>query len=416
MKIHRFATIALLSTAVAALAQDDERRAPPVEIPDFSNLDEYIYEPRSTLRFGFRYISGAKTSFSGQGRVPSADDPSLSVGANLTRNYHDGSVKPDGRTVARLDSSGNPVIDPQSNSQVFDAVSPDGRTNSWNYTNASQLALPGYVAFHTYSADVVDTGVRQKESTASAGMDISTSRDMGKLFGGRIPWNLTVGVSINDIAANTADKVRASLSTLTDYYSTFGRTVPDAPYSSPSSATTNVLDGSGNAVLNADGTTQTVTTDTSILIGNEPAGRTNSTATDDTSVSNRWKVKGAYYTFRAGPTVLLPITSRLKASLSLGAALVYSGSSYTVTQTLTPSIGNDIVETGSNSAYKLLPGLYADATLQFDLTDRTGFYAGAVMQSSGSYAQSVETANLHYTTKIDLANLNGVRAGLSYRF
>lgn len=416
MKIHRFAFIALLSTAAAALAQDDERRAPPVEIPDFSNLDEYIYEPRSTLRFGFRYMSGAKTSFSGQGRIPSAEDPGLAIGANLTRNYHDGSVKPDGRTVARLDSSGNPVIDPQSNSQVFDPVSPDGRTNSWNYTNASQLTLPGYVAFHTYSADVIDTGVRKKESNSSAGMDISTSRDMGKLFGGRFPWNLTVGVSINDISANTADKVRASLTTVTDYFSTFGRSIPDAPYSSPSSATTNVLDGSGNAVLNTDGTAQTVTTDTSILIGNEPAGRTTTTATDDSSVSNNWKVKGAYYTFRAGPTILLPISSRLKASFSVGAALVYSGSSYTVTQTLTPAIGNDIVETGSNSAYKLLPGVYADATLQFDLTERTGFYAGAVVQSAGSYNQSVETANLHYTTKIDLANQNGVRAGLSYRF
>jgi hypothetical protein len=54
--------------------------------------------------------------------------------------------------------------------------------------------------------------------------------------------------------------------------------------------------------------------------------------------------------------------------------------------------------------------------VQFDLTERTGFYAGAVFQSSGSYTQTVDSANAHYSTKIDLANQSGVRAGLSIRF
>ena len=75
MKHLRFALIAFVSTVGLASAQDEERRAPPIEIPDFSNLDEYIYEPKSTVRFGFRYLSGAKTSFSGQGRIPSPEDP-----------------------------------------------------------------------------------------------------------------------------------------------------------------------------------------------------------------------------------------------------------------------------------------------------------------------------------------------------
>lgn len=416
MKSSRFALFAFLTAASCGLAQEEERRAPPVEIPDFSNLDEYIYEPKSTLRFGFRYLRGAKASFGGQGRIPSPEDPGAAVGANLTRNYHDGSVKPDGRSVARLDSSGNPVIDPQSNAAVFDPVAPDGRTNSWNYTDASQLSQAGYVAFHTYSAEVADAGLRNKAANSSAGMDINVSRDMGKLFGGRVPWQLTAGMSINDISANTRDTVRARLTTLTDFYSTFGRNAPDAPYSSPSSSTTNVLDAAGSPLLNDDGSNQTVTTDTSVLIGNEPAGRTLSTTTDDSSVSNNWKVKGAYYTFRAGPTLLLPITKRFNASVSVGAAMVYSGTSYTVTQTLDAPAGADITDTATNAAYKLLPGFYADASLQFDLTERTGFYAGAVFQSAGSYNQAVDTANAHYTTKIDLANQNGVRAGLSYRF
>src|SRR5688572_32479457 len=113
MKHLRLALIAFASAAGLANAQDEERRAPPVEIPDFSNLDEYIYEPKSTVQFGFRYISGAKTSFSGQGRIPSPAEIGPATGGNFLRVYHDGSVQPDARVVARLDSSGNPIIDPQ---------------------------------------------------------------------------------------------------------------------------------------------------------------------------------------------------------------------------------------------------------------------------------------------------------------
>ncbi|MGH7943967.1 MAG: hypothetical protein ACREH8_16675 [Opitutaceae bacterium] len=416
MKHLRLALFAFVSTAGLACAQDEERRAPPVEIPDFSNLDEYIYEPKSTVRFGFRYISGAKTSFSGQGRIPSPEDPGTATGANQLRVYHDGSVRPDARVVPRLDNSGNPIIDPQTNSPAFDPITPDGRTNTWNYTDPSQLARPGFVAFQTYSADVIDEAVRQKESGSSAGMDLAVSRDMGKLFGTRLAWNLTAGMSINDIAANTNDRVRATLTTITDFYSLFGRVPPDAPYSSPSSATSTIVDASGNPVLNDDGTVSTVTVDTSVLLGNEPAGRTIASLTDDMSVSNRWRIKGSYYTFRVGPTVWIPITTRLRASLSVGGALVYSGTTYTVTQTFEPALGGEISDTSSSEAYKLLPGYYADATVQFDLTERAGFYAGAVFQSAGSYTQNVDTENSHYATKIDLANQNGVRAGMSIRF
>lgn len=415
MKQFRLVLIALASAYGIAHAQDEERRAPPIEIPDFSNLDEYIYEPKSTVRFGFRYISGAKTSFTGSGQLPSPENPGPATGANLTRVYHDGAVRPDGRTVGRLDNSGNPIIDPTTNTAVFDPITPDGRTNTWNYTDASQLGLLGFVQFHSYSADILDATTRQNKSGSAAGMDISMSRDMGKLFG-KLPWNLTAGMAINDIAANTSSPVRARLNTRTDYYSLFGVTPPDAPYSSPSSTTTNALDASGNPLVNADGTTQTVTVDTSVLIGNEPAGSTNTSAVDETSVTNRWKLKGAYYTFRFGPTFFIPITTRLKASISVGAAVVYSGTDYTVTQTLDAPLGVDISETNTNNAYKLLPGYYADATVQFDLTERTGFYAGAVYQSAGSYSQTIDTANSHYSTKIDLANQSGYRAGLSIRF
>lgn len=416
MKYLRIALIALATALGAVLAQEEERRAPPIEIPDFSNLDEYIYEPKSVVTFGFRYIGGAKASFSGQGRIPAPEDPGALLGANLLRTYHDGAVRPDARVVARLDASGNPIIDPQSNTAAYDPIAPDGRTNTWNYVHASQLSTLGFVRFNTYSAEVIDTAVRSKKPGSSAGMDLAVSRDMGKLMGSRVSWNLTAGMSVNDISASTSDRVRATLTTLSDFYSLSGQRPPDAPYSSPSTATENVVDAGGNPVLGPEGAAQTISVDTSVLLGNEPAGRTTSTETSSDRVTNRWKVKGSYFTFRAGPTLWLPITSRLKASVSAGAAVVYSGSNYTVTHTFEPETGTAITDTVTSFAYKLLPGYFADATVQFDLTERTGFFAGAVIQSTGSYDQMIDTANSHYATKIDLANQSGIRAGLSIRF
>ncbi|MDO8630262.1 MAG: hypothetical protein Q7R41_07190, partial [Phycisphaerales bacterium] len=198
MKHLRFALLALVSTCGVGFSQDEERRAPPVEIPDFSNLDEYIYEPKSVVTFGFRYIGGAKTSFSGKGKILSPQDPGAATGANLLRAYHDGTVSPDARVVARFDSSGNPEIDPQSNSAVFDPIAPDGRTNTWNYADAGQLSTLGFVRFNNYSAEIIDTSVREKKPASTAGMDLAVSRDMGKLLGSRIAWNLTAGMSVND--------------------------------------------------------------------------------------------------------------------------------------------------------------------------------------------------------------------------
>lgn len=416
MKHLRLVLLALASLPALALAQEEERRAPPIEIPDFSNLDEYIYEPKSVVTFGFRMIGGAKTSFFGTGRLPSPEDPGEPTGANLFRSYHDGQVQPDARTVARLDSGGNPIIDPQTNTAISEPIAPDGKTNTWNYTDASQLSTPGYVRFSSYSAEIVDPARRENEAKKTSGMDLAVSRDMGKLFGSRLAWNLTAGMSVNDITASRHDAVLARLTTISDFYSLYGQTPPEAPYSSPSSTTENVVDATGNTLTGADGTVQTLSVDTSVLLANEPVGRTEVTETNDTSVTNRWRLKGSYFTFRAGPTLLMPITTRFKASVSLGAVVVYSGTSYTVTQSLEPAAGAAIADTSSTDMDKLLPGYFADATVQFDLTERTGFFAGAVFQSAGSYTQNIDTENQHYSTKIDLGNQSGIRAGLSIRF
>lgn len=417
MKYLRLTCFLLFSVAGVARAQDEENRRPPTEIPDFSNLDEYIYEPKSILTIGIRHLGPARTAFSGGGSIASTlDEPGPARGANLLRHYHDGTIQPDGRFAGRVDNTGNPIIDPTSGNQIFDSIAPDGRTNTWAYSDRRQITDDGYLVYHSYTARVTDDTVRGLDTLPSNGIDISTSRDMGKLFGTKIGWTLVGGVSVSDISAETDANVRANVSTDSDYYSLFGQNPSDPPYASPSSKNVTLLDSAGKPLLTDDGVPQTVVTDTSVLIANESAARITTVVSDETSVHNRWKVKGAFYTFRFGPSLVIPIFSRVQLTVSAGPALIYSGTSYTVTQTLSPETGTDITDTSTDIANKLLPGYFADASLQFNVSDRTGFYAGVVFQSAGSFVQQLNNATAQYSSKIDFSNLSGLRAGMSYRF
>ena len=389
---------------------------PPTEIPDFSNLDDYIYVPKSVLSTGLRMLSGAKMSFSGKGRLATTEDSGLLSATNVRRAYHDGSVNFDTRAVTRLDADGNPVTDPVTGVTLTDPIAPDGRTNSWNYLSNKQQAADGSLAFNNYTADIVDPAVRSTKGTRNSGLELAVSRDMGKLFNSRATWVISGGMSVNDLSAKTSSNVLANLTTLTDLYSLNGQPLPDSPYTSPSTSSFSVTDPNGAPVLNPDGSAQTVTTDTSTLISNQPTSRNTRTASDSGSVTNHWRVHGAYYTFRAGPTIFVPITTRFRASLSLGAALVYAGSTYTVMQSFLPDTGAEISDTSENTTSKLLPGYYADASIQFDLTERAGFYAGAVFQSTGAYTQNVNTTSAQYSSRVDLANRSGMRAGMTIRF
>lgn len=416
MKQFRLALVVFASALGLVRAQDDQQsRQPPTEIPDFSNLDEYTYEPKSTLMFGLRRLSGAKMQFSGKGLLAAPEAATDATSINILRSYHDGAVSPDARVAARVDINGNPVIDSSGN-QVFDLIAPDGKTNTWSYSDARQLTADGYLAFHTYSAAINDPTVRNKQANSANGVDVAVSRDMGKLFGTRASWSIIAGVTISDLAASRSDKVQAQLNALTDLYSLDGQVLPALPYSAPSSSTATVTDSLGNAVLNSDGSTQSASTDTTVLLNNKPIDRQTKTATDSTSVSNRWKVKGAYLTLRAGPAVWVPLTSKFRAMVSAGPAVIYSGSSYSVSQSFQPELGAEISDTTVSEQNKFLPGYFADASLQFDLTEHSGFFAGAVFQSAGSYTQTVTSTAANYATKIDFANQNGLRAGMTIRF
>ena len=407
----RFLVLCLL-TATAAYAEEDAAPEPPSNL--FFDTDVYVYEPKFTLSYGMRSLSGAKSAFSGTAKITDASQRIAGVtGTGEDRIYHDGAVRVDPRGVSVDDGNGGSVNVP---------ITPDGKTNSWGFGEAKQILPDGTIAMHAYTANIIDAGPRSKNPSSTYGAEVALKREMGKIAA-RFVWNLDAGLSLNDIHSKMSDKERATITTVTDAYSLGGAPAPLPPYNSPSTTSVAVIDAAGNAVTNADGSAQTVNVDSSTLLGNEPETRTTTVAVDNTSVTNRYHLRGAYFTFRAGPSIIVPLTAGLRATFSAGAVLVYAGTTYSVEQDFVPDTGQEIISTVSDTENRLLPGFYADASMEFWLSPRTGFYLGAVYQNSGSFTQSIisngspglpNTAN--YATKVDLSNLEGFRFGVNYRF
>ena len=395
------------SVALRAQEENEHQSAPPPENLTFLT-DEYIYIPKYKFSFGMRALSGSKTSFSGRGSIASTlEDPGLVTATGVPRTYHDGSVGLDTRTLSNDDGNGGSTSVP---------IAPDGKTSNWTYSDASQVTTTGTIEMHSYSADTIDTGPRTKDTDNAYGFEVTVARDMGKL-GKRLEWNLEAGFSLNDLKASLVSAVSANVTTRTDAYSLNGAAAPAAPYTGSSAATSQtVVDASGNPVLNSDGTAKTVTPDTLTLLAMDPQSSNTQTVVDTTSVINSWKLKGAYFTFRAGPTLVMPFTQHLRATVSAGAALVYAGTIYTVAQSYQPVTGDPITQTVSDSSNHFLPGFYADANVEYWVTDTAGFYAGAVYQNTGEFKQTVKTDTADFSTKVDMSSLGGLRAGMNIRF
>lgn len=390
MKFLRRAICALFVATYAARAAtptpDEQDAATFGDYAPTIDDDLVIYIPKYTVKLGFRGISGVKSSFGGQGVLSSTHD----IGEDSTgvrgRLYHDGYVALDNRTVT--DPAGNSV-----------PISPDGRTNTWKITDASQVNNDaGTIEMHTYEATLTETGYHEKDPGLGLGVELALERDMGQLFGSRVKWGVIGGMSVNQFSAITSSQVEARVLTTTDSYSLYGQTIidPSAGYTSPA----------------------TTGSDPTILLGNTVLERLPSTVTSTDFVTTAWKLRGAYMTFRAGPTLFVPIGSRFSASISAGAVLVYAGSSYDVNQTFKPETGDTITQSTTGLKGTLLPGYYIDASLQFSINDTSGLYLGAVYQSSGNYTQSITSADekATYVSKIDLSSLQGIRAGVNFRF
>jgi hypothetical protein len=392
-----------LLPAAAAMAQSDP------EIPSnlFFDTDLVAIVPKWTMQYGVRGLMGASSTFGGTGFVESVQTQGIFTDKGIARAYHDGTVGVDGRRTTIDDGTGHVTTVP---------VTPDGKTDTWSYTNASQALANGTIAMHTYTTAIADSGGHAKKSDPGYGMEVSFRRDLDRKVG-RFSFDLLGGIGLNGINSFVNSKEKSTTTTLTDTYSLNGQDAPEAPYNSASATSSFSLVGAnGQAFVGSDGSSQTATRDISVPLAQDPIDRTTSTASDSTSVSNRYHLKGAYFTFRAGPSLSMPIGDRFRATVSAGAALVYAGTTYTVQQDFSPATGDTITSTVERSEANILPGLYADANLEMTLTERAGAFVGVAYQNSGTFNQSINDGQVNYGTKVKLNNLSGVRMGLNVRF
>lgn len=395
-------TLLLLATlaAIPAFAQsdDDKPAAQPVENLYFST-DEYVAIPKYTFSYGYRALSGSKASFGGSAIVQSLSNNIGDLGLTTeTRVYNDGSVGLD----TRKDGNGRDLPS-------------DGTTNNWAYRFSSQEALDGYIQFHSYSATVIDDAPYRENMGNSYGLEVVVSRDLPKL-GRRVLWNITGGVSLNDIRQGLTTNVGARVTTTTDSFYLNGAAAPGASYATPSSETVSLVGSDGGS------TDYTSTVATTTNISAQPDDRLTVVQDNVEGVlSNRYKIKGSYYTFRLGTTFIFPVTAKFRVSVGLGGLLIYAGTNYSVdsefqaTEELTTITKSD---TSYDTAVR--PGYYLDANLEYWISERSGLFAGAIFQSSGSYTQRVVNEEVgseaDYSSRVDLSAQSGMRLGMNVRF
>jgi hypothetical protein len=408
--------LAALASVTSLRAADDDKpapQAPPENL--YFNTDEFVYIPQFTFTYGYRVLSGAKTNFRGYGSVGNYNiDPYLKdITTVITRSYQDGGVGIDQRRT----SSGT-------------AIGSDGMTNNWTYNYIGQEATAGYIAFHSYTASVEDTGDIAKGNGNEFGMDINCARDVGKI--GRVLVGLNFGVGLNDLTQGSTRNFDAKVHVIEDLYWLNGAAAPGAgtgtTYTSPNYNSKPVYGPNGEVVYvdttSSTAGNQTVLVNDTVLIGNTPSARNEYDLPG--TIKNTFKVKGSFVTFRLGPTFMLPVTAKLHFSLSFGAAVAYIGSNYTVDSAFTPDLGLDadknpvtidpLTHTTVGYEKTFTAGYFCDANVEYWLTERTGFYAGAIFQNSGHYSQTIKTDTSQYSSRVDLSSMNGLRSGMSYRF
>jgi hypothetical protein len=434
-----FACLALAFVAPIFSSLYAQEGPPPeqYEPPPPVGMDvDYFAPPKQKLSVGFSVLTGPKVSFSGSGIIPSGVNPGADS-TTTTRTYNDGTISPDTRTDA---ASGQPL-------QSIPATA-DGKTNTWSFTNAAQMdAANNGVDMHAYSATIDGNNPHSGRAASGTGFELTFDRDFGWHLG-KIKIDIIAGLGLNKISYSRTENVAAMMTTQTDVYATENtnldsngdladtsyNTLPAGsnptytlgvpsqqsspgvnppvpitpPYSGPSSST----DTSGKSVDNS-----TISGSEPIPNPNQPTnGPAAGITTAPAEVTEQWNINGAYFTLRAGPEITIPITEKFSASVSGGPALVYVGTTFSVNQTLTPPTGSPITSTVSEDFNTVLPAYFANANIEYTLTDTTGLYLGAVFQSTTGYTQTINSQDGNYTNKLDFGTQEGVRAGISFKF
>jgi hypothetical protein len=368
-----------------------------------------------TVSAGLRFsTTGASVAFGELGNVTSNLTVAPLGSGAVQRLYHDGGVGMDGARNNETDAAGNVfstpggryagrTVDSAGNeSFIGDYLSYTAdRTRNWGYQTAGQIGGDGRLALNVFSAQS-SGATAAAEAGASGGFEISVNRRLRR-FGKRAEFGITGMFGMNDIDAATSGSIRANLVALTDYYRLYAP-APEAPYTGP--VFQDLKDAAGNVIL-VNG--QEIT----VPLGDFPDERRTNTTINGANILGNWKINGAYYVFRVGPSVRIFITNRLALSFDAGLATAFVGSQFQVEESIQlDTLDNPISTTETGEKTDFLMGFYGAGAVEYWMTDRTNAHAGAAYESLDRYQQSISGR----TADIDIGSTITVRLGLTTRF
>lgn len=390
--------------------------------------DEW-YVPKNRLSFGFRILSsGASVNFGNLGGVMGERTLVPISEGSQSRVYDNGSVALDAvRANETLPTSVSPAAGTSevfgvypgtgryqvfvatnnagtiTNTQTADYLSYQaGRSRVWSYTTDSQIS-GGRVAMSNFSS-ISEGASAQKDEGVNGGVEFSLSRNIGKLSS-KIDWSVTAGLALNGVNAKTGGTVRSTLRTQTDFFQING---------APPTGDTRFNQPGFDTLTLPDGSTVPTGLETTTTVNDIPIGPTTTTTTAGAAtVQGNWQIKGAYFLMRVGPSIHAQLSERWGLSASAGFAGAFAGTRYSVVEELqVPDVATPIIDEPSSSESKFLTGYYADVTVDWFATERTGLFAGVAVQQIDGYDQSVAGR----TAKIDFGSAVGIRGGINFKF
>lgn len=431
MNLRSVSTVAVLAAlfvpAFAQSASSEEEENLRLTLP----TDEW-YVPKNKATFGFRVLDkGANVKFGNLGNIGNA----RTIGPDSSGNYvyDTGTVQKDalrdqfetknapdtatkvgtptyyGEPIGNGRYRAHQVTRAEEGGPLTDVVVGEGLSynaayaRTWGVSSAGQI--DGTLVRMSNYSTVSEGGSFEKKEGMNAGIELSLSRVMGKV-GRRFEWSLEAGLALNPVNAKTGGTVRSTLSVYSDYFRLAGP-VADGVTGGPKFADFDTT---------KEGDDQSL--ETTVPIGATPdttvpgAGQTELIA-GGANVMGNWQVKGAYFLVRVGPQLRTQLTERFGISAGLGLAGAFSGTRYSVYESVqVPDLTDPVVEERSDAQSAFLGGFYADLNVDWAANERTGLFAGVNMQSLGGYDQEVGGR----TAKIDFGSAVGVRGGLSFKF
>lgn len=394
--------------AKAAAEAQGFRLPPQLRRVDYRDANPWV------LHANVRYSqTESAVQFGGLGAIPSSRNiPGADQTDFALRQYDDGGVALDSPRTDETDANGNQTSTPGGRYQVTNddgdiigdylAYTP-GQTRDWAFLDDSQI-VNGQLHLNTFSTESSGANFSRDAEGSGLGMEFGVSKRILK-FGRKTDLSFSATVGISDFEARAADRITANLITLTDVYNVLG-TPPAASYLAPDFEL--LFDDIGNEVP-GDGREVTVplqqlTPDRRIT--NTPNGA---------NVEGVWEIKGAYYSIRLGPEIRSHITEKLAFTAGAGFLGVYVGSDFSVTETLDldgyPTFRTIQVNDTENLT-DLIAGFYAEATIEYWITQRTGFFVGATFESVDDFVQTFGGR----TASVLLGDATVVRFGIIHRF